>query len=192
MHHLRTFAVLFLSVKWDTLSAGQWLSIWGPSRFPPCLSNCRFPRYFIQLLHHPWRLYIWICRNKLFPYLHVGRRRELLIAALLYVLGAVLTAFAPGLSVLLVGRLLYGLGIGLVSFAKPIADISSRFIMTCLFVTACLDAIWQAMHGAPLYIAETCPSQIRGTLISLKELFIVLGILVRFLRCSITTHIISL
>lgn len=34
------------------------------------------------------------------------------------------------------------------------------------------------MHGAPLYIAETCPSQIRGTLISLKELFIVLGILV--------------
>lgn len=38
--------------------------------------------------------------------------------------------------------------------------------------------MWQAMHGAPLYIAETCPSQIRGTLISLKELFIVLGILV--------------
>lgn len=36
----------------------------------------------------------------------------------------------------------------------------------------------QAMHGAPLYIAETAPSKIRGTLISLKELFIVLGILV--------------
>ncbi|RCV24619.1 hypothetical protein SETIT_5G100300v2 [Setaria italica] len=28
-----------------------------------------------------------------------------------------------------------------------------------------------AMHGAPLYIAETSPPQIRGTLISLKELF---------------------
>lgn len=39
----------------------------------------------------------------------------------------------------------------------------------------------QAMHGAPLYIAETCPSQIRGTLVSLKELFIVLGILVRYI-----------
>ncbi|KAM7527745.1 hypothetical protein LguiB_031155 [Lonicera macranthoides] len=36
------------------------------------------------------------------------------------------------------------------------------------------------MHGAPLYIAETCPSQIRGTLISLKELFIVLGILLGY------------
>ncbi|KAK8990385.1 hypothetical protein V6N11_009087 [Hibiscus sabdariffa] len=80
----------------------------------------------------------------------LGRRRELIIAALLYLLGGVLTASAPDLSVLLVGRLLYGLGIG------------------------------SAMHGAPLYIAETCPSQIRGTLISLKELFIVLGILLGY------------
>lgn len=80
----------------------------------------------------------------------LGRRRELIIGSLLYALGGVLTAYAPGLSVLLVGRLLYGLGIGL------------------------------AMHGAPLYIAETCPSQIRGTLISLKELFIVLGILLGY------------
>lgn len=38
------------------------------------------------------------------------------------------------------------------------------------------------MHGAPLYIAETSPSQIRGTLISLKEVMIVLGILVIFCR----------
>lgn len=80
----------------------------------------------------------------------LGRRRELLIAATLYAIGGLTTAFAPGLEVLLIGRLLYGLGIG-----------------------------W-AMHGAPLYIAETCPSQIRGTLISLKELFIVLGILLGY------------
>lgn len=80
----------------------------------------------------------------------LGRRRELIIAAVLYASGGVLTSYAPGLSVLLAGRLLYGLGIGL------------------------------AMHGAPLYIAETCPSQIRGTLISLKELFIVLGILLGY------------
>lgn len=45
------------------------------------------------------------------------------------------------------------------------------------------------MHGAPLYIAETCPSQIRGTLISLKELFIVLGILVCcFLKGYLNTY----
>ncbi|GLT37721.1 hypothetical protein SLA2020_120240 [Shorea laevis] len=80
----------------------------------------------------------------------LGRRRELISAALLYGLGALITALAPDLGVLLAGWLLYGLGIGL------------------------------AMHGAPLYIAETCPSQIRGTLISLKEPFIVLGILLGY------------
>lgn len=80
----------------------------------------------------------------------IGRRGELLIAAALYLLGGSVTAYAPGLAILLIGRLLYGLGIGL------------------------------AMHGAPLYIAETCPSQIRGTLISLKEVFIVVGILLGY------------
>ncbi|KAG8061559.1 hypothetical protein GUJ93_ZPchr0003g16634 [Zizania palustris] len=78
----------------------------------------------------------------------LGRRVELLTAASLYISGALVTGFAPNFVVLIIGRLLYGIGIGL------------------------------AMHGAPLYIAETSPSQIRGTLISLKELFIVLGILV--------------
>lgn len=47
-----------------------------------------------------------------------GRRRELITAAVLYLLGALITATAPGLSVLLVGRVLYGLGIGLVRFCE--------------------------------------------------------------------------
>ncbi|XP_010256836.1 PREDICTED: D-xylose-proton symporter-like 3, chloroplastic [Nelumbo nucifera] len=85
----------------------------------------------------------------------LGRRRELILAASLYILGGLITGFAPDLGVLIVGRVLYGLGIGL------------------------------AMHGAPLYIAETSPSQIRGTLISLKELFIVLGILLGYLVGSV-------
>ena len=48
------------------------------------------------------------------------------------------------------------------------------------------------MNGAPLYIAETCPSQIRGTLISIKELFIVLGILVIFQKilCFVFTFLV--
>ncbi|GKV32942.1 hypothetical protein SLEP1_g41505 [Rubroshorea leprosula] len=40
----------------------------------------------------------------------LGRRRELISAALLYGLGALITALAPDLGVLLAGRLLYGLG----------------------------------------------------------------------------------
>ncbi|KAJ1292935.1 hypothetical protein BS78_01G028900 [Paspalum vaginatum] len=85
----------------------------------------------------------------------LGRRIELVTAAVLYILGALVTGFAPNFVVLIIGRILYGIGIGL------------------------------AMHGAPLYIAETSPSQIRGTLISLKELFIVLGILFGYLIGSL-------
>jgi len=85
----------------------------------------------------------------------LGRRIELVIAAALYILGALVTGFAPNFVALIIGRILYGIGIGL------------------------------AMHGAPLYIAETSPSQIRGTLISLKELFIVLGILFGYLIGSL-------
>lgn len=81
----------------------------------------------------------------------LGRRKELVLAALLYVLGAAITSFASNLDVVVAGRLIFGLGIGL------------------------------SMHAAPMYIAETSPSQIRGTLISLKEAFIVGGILLGYL-----------
>ncbi|RYR70211.1 hypothetical protein Ahy_A03g016719 isoform B [Arachis hypogaea] len=46
----------------------------------------------------------------------LGRKRQLIVAALLYVLGGSITAYAPELNVLLAGRLLYGLGIGLVGY----------------------------------------------------------------------------
>ncbi|KAI3954613.1 hypothetical protein MKW98_019744 [Papaver atlanticum] len=85
----------------------------------------------------------------------LGRRRELIIAAMLYMLGGLTTGFAPTLNVLILGRFLYGLGIGL------------------------------AMHGAPQYIAETCPSQIRAKLVFMKELMIVFGILLGYLAKSI-------
>lgn len=80
----------------------------------------------------------------------LGRRKELLLAAFLYSVGALVTGFAPNLAAVVVGRLIFGLGIGL------------------------------SMHAAPMYIAETSPSQIRGTLISLKEAFIVGGILLGY------------
>lgn len=81
----------------------------------------------------------------------LGRRKELILAALLYILGSSISAFAPNFAILVTGRLIFGLGIGL------------------------------SMHAAPMYIAETSPTQIRGTLISLKEAFIVGGILLGYL-----------
>ncbi|KAH9727983.1 D-xylose-proton symporter-like 2 [Citrus sinensis] len=75
----------------------------------------------------------------------LGRRRELILAALLYLVGALVTALAPDFIIMVVGRFVFGIGIGL------------------------------AMHAAPMYIAETAPTPMRGQLISLKEFFIVLG-----------------
>jgi len=84
----------------------------------------------------------------------LGRKRELLLAALLYGTGAIVTGLAPSLQLAILGHVTYGLGIGF------------------------------AMHGAPIYIAETAPASLRGTLISLKEGFIVGGILLGFLAGS--------
>ncbi len=58
---------------------------------------------------------------------------------------------APSLPLLVAGRTLFGVGIGF------------------------------AMHAAPAYIAETAPTAVRGLLISLKEGFVVGGILLGYL-----------
>ena len=81
----------------------------------------------------------------------LGSKRELQLAAGFYFLGAIVQGAAPSLEALVAGRFVYGLGIGF------------------------------AMHAAPMYIAETAPSSVRGLLISLKECFIVGGILVGYL-----------
>jgi sugar porter (SP) family MFS transporter len=85
----------------------------------------------------------------------VGRRKELILGGLLYMAGAGLVFASPeneyGLKIVLLGRLLYGLGIGF------------------------------SMHAAPAYIAETSPASVRGVLISMKEAFIVTGILLGYL-----------
>ncbi|KAG2316253.1 hypothetical protein Bca52824_019375 [Brassica carinata] len=75
----------------------------------------------------------------------IGRRKELITAAFLYLVGAIVTAVAPVFPALIIGRVVYGIGVGL------------------------------TMHAAPMYIAETAPSQIRRQMISLQELFTVFG-----------------
>ncbi|KAJ9678499.1 hypothetical protein PVL29_020630 [Vitis rotundifolia] len=90
-----------------------------------------------------------------------GRRRELILAALLYLVGALVTAVAPSFVIMVIGRFVFGIGIGL------------------------------AMHAAPMYIAETAPTQIRGRLISLKEFFIVLGMVVGYTVGSLFVDMVS-
>ncbi|HTQ34535.1 MAG TPA: sugar porter family MFS transporter [Stellaceae bacterium] len=80
-----------------------------------------------------------------------GRRRVILAAALLFVVGALLSALAPGLTALLGGRFLVGLAIGTASMLTP------------------------------LYLAEIAPARDRGAVVSLNQLCITIGILVSYL-----------
>jgi MFS family permease len=96
----------------------------------------------------------------------IGRRKELRIAATLYIVGTMLNVmsgtvlsnsgvnqygFGWGITSLIAGRLLYGAGVGFI------------------------------MHGAPTYMAEMSPSQVRGALVSAKETVIVFGIIIGML-----------
>eukprot|EP01018_Ginkgo_biloba_P028636 Gb_26716 [translate_table: standard] len=47
------------------------------------------------------------------------------------------------------------------------------------------------MHAAPLYIAETSPAQIRGRLVSLKEFFIVLGMLLGYVVSNLAVDVVG-
>lgn len=82
---------------------------------------------------------------------HLGRKRTLILGAVLFVAGSVLCGLAWSADALILGRLILGLAIGLASFT------------------------------APLYLAEIAPESIRGAMISLYQLMITIGILAAFL-----------
>jgi MFS transporter, SP family, galactose:H+ symporter len=80
-----------------------------------------------------------------------GRRRVILGAGLLFIVGAVVSAVAQGVVILLLGRFLVGLAIGVASMLTP------------------------------LYLAEISPARDRGAIVSLNQLCITGGILVSYL-----------
>lgn len=90
----------------------------------------------------------------------IGRRMELRICATLYILGTFLNVLSGtwlrfsvpevGFMALFLGRILFGMGVGFI------------------------------MHGAPAYLAEMCPAEIRGAVVSAKETVIVAGIVVGY------------
>lgn len=86
----------------------------------------------------------------------LGRRREMLIAAVLYTIGSLTEAFsesisaAQGITVLCFGRFIYGLGIGI------------------------------ATHAGPMYISEMVPAKLRGILVSSNEVMFCLGMTIGY------------
>jgi SP family galactose:H+ symporter-like MFS transporter len=81
----------------------------------------------------------------------IGRRITLLVAGVIFAVGALGSAFAPTIDVLLAARFVVGIGIGFCSVV------------------------------APLYISEVAPADIRGALVSLYQFAITVGILGAFL-----------
>lgn len=79
-----------------------------------------------------------------------GRKKVLMAAALLFFVSAVVSAAAQSLAVFVVARVLGGLAVGVASILSP------------------------------MYIAELAPAKYRGTLVSLNQLAVVIGILVAF------------
>ncbi|HJT99009.1 MAG TPA: sugar porter family MFS transporter [Rhodanobacteraceae bacterium] len=81
----------------------------------------------------------------------LGRKRSLILGAVLFVLGSLLCGAAWSPQALIAARFILGLAIGLAAFT------------------------------APLYLAEVAAERIRGAMISLYQLMITIGIFVAFL-----------
>ncbi|WP_105596910.1 sugar porter family MFS transporter [Cronobacter turicensis] len=80
----------------------------------------------------------------------LGRRRSLLLGATLFVVGSLGCAAAGNMQMLAIARFILGLAVGAASFT------------------------------APLYLSEIAPERIRGSMISLYQLMITIGILAAF------------
>jgi MFS transporter, SP family, major inositol transporter len=78
----------------------------------------------------------------------IGRKRVVMIAAVIFILGSIAAAWAPSLAILIVARLVLGLAVGATS------------------------------QIVPVYIAELAPADRRGALVVLFQLAIVSGILI--------------
>ena len=81
----------------------------------------------------------------------LGRRRLIMIAAIVFTGGALLAALAPSVWVLIAARVIIGLAVG------------------------------SAALVVPLYLAEIAPAEVRGAITSLNQLMIVGGILAAYI-----------
>ena len=81
----------------------------------------------------------------------LGRRRLIIIAAVVFTVGALLAAVAPTVWVLIAARVIIGLAVG------------------------------SAALVVPLYLSEIAPTEVRGAITSLNQLMIVCGILAAFI-----------
>lgn len=81
----------------------------------------------------------------------LGRRLTILVSSVIFIIGSLACALAPGEYSLIAARFFLGIAVGVASFT------------------------------APLYLAEVSPQAVRGSMISMYQLMITIGILLAFL-----------
>jgi SP family galactose:H+ symporter-like MFS transporter len=81
----------------------------------------------------------------------LGRRGAILVSAVIFVIGSVVCALSPDAKILIFARFFLGIAIGVASFT------------------------------APLYLSEISPQRVRGSMISMYQLMITIGIVLAFL-----------
>ncbi|MGS0655555.1 glucose transporter GlcP [Staphylococcus arlettae] len=77
----------------------------------------------------------------------LGRRRLVLFIAIIYIIGSITLFIAPNITILVIGRLIIGLAVG------------------------------GSMATVPVYLSEMAPTELRGSLGTLNQLMITIGIL---------------
>jgi SP family galactose:H+ symporter-like MFS transporter len=80
-----------------------------------------------------------------------GRRRMIILAGIIFTLSAIGTALAPTVGALIAGRIIVGVAIGIASFISP------------------------------MYMSEISPTKIRGSLVSINQLAVTIGIVIAYL-----------
>lgn len=81
----------------------------------------------------------------------LGRRRTILVSAVIFIVGSLACALAPGEHALIAARFFLGIAVGVASFTTP------------------------------LYLSEISPQSVRGSMISMYQLMITIGIMLAFL-----------
>jgi SP family galactose:H+ symporter-like MFS transporter len=80
-----------------------------------------------------------------------GRRRMIILAGIIFTLSAIGTSLAPNVGALVTGRIIVGIAIGMASFISP------------------------------MYMSEISPTRIRGSLVSINQLAVTVGIVIAYL-----------
>jgi SP family galactose:H+ symporter-like MFS transporter len=80
-----------------------------------------------------------------------GRRRMIILAGIIFTVSAIGTALAPNPRALIAGRIVVGVAIGIASFTSP------------------------------MYMSEISPKKVRGSLVSINQLAVTIGIVIAYL-----------